>query len=127
MSMKTSLSWGALVVVALLVPGIAYWAFHERSQPAAPPGSAGAPRQLLRRPVLRLHAAPPPAAPQASAPPPPPAPSPTPPAIAQSNEPAASPAPIACHAAKSTRGSGARAGNSASLGNARSANRNPAR
>ena len=87
MSMKTSLSLGALVVVALLVPGIAYWAFHERSQLAPPSGSAGAP-----------SAAPQPStAPQASAPPPPPAPPPapssTPPAIAQSNQPAASPAP----------------------------------
>ena len=85
MSMKTSLSWGALVVVAFLVPGIAYWAFHERSQPAALSGSAGAP-------PAAPQASAPPAAPQASAPPPPPAPSPTPPAIAQSNEPAASPA-----------------------------------
>ena len=92
MSMKTSLSWGALVVVALLVPGIAYWAFHERSQPAAPPGSAGAPPAAPQASAPPPPPTPPPAAPQASAPPPPPAPSPTPPAIAQSNEPAASPA-----------------------------------
>ena len=111
MSMKTRLSFGALVVVALLVAGLAYWAFHERSQPAPSSGSAGAP------PVASQASAPPApplAIPQASAPPPPPAPRPsTPPAIAQSNQPAASPA---CHAAKRTRGSGARAGNSASLG-----------
>jgi hypothetical protein len=43
MSMKTSLSLGALAVVALLVAGIASWAFHEDSQPAAPSRSAGAP------------------------------------------------------------------------------------
>ena len=117
MSMKTSLSLGALAVVALLVPGIAYWAFHERSQPAAPPDSGGAP----------------PAAPQASAPPPPPAPPPAAPQVQCSASTACTvPHPagdrtvqrtrsIACHAAKPTRGSGARAGNSASLGNARSA------
>lgn len=93
MSMKTRVSLGALVVVALLVPGIAYWAFHERSQPAPSAGLVGA------SPVASQASAPPApplAIPQASAPPSPPAPPSAPsssPAIAQANQPAATPSP----------------------------------
>jgi hypothetical protein len=109
--MKTSLTLGVLAVVALLVPGIAYWKLHENSEPDAPSSSTGAPAPQTSTPppapAPPASAAPPPApapqasaprpapAPQASAPPPTPAPRPaassTPPVIAQSNQPAASP------------------------------------
>jgi len=43
MRMKTKLSLGGLLVGALLVAGLSYWAIGENPQPVVPKGSAGAP------------------------------------------------------------------------------------